>query len=263
MKEEEILEVIEQFVAGAKYAADAGFKGVQIQAAHGYLLSQFLSPQTNHRSGTFGGSAAKRAEIVLRIIRETRAVTPKGFCVGIKLNSADSQTHDNIEEVMEQIGLIVDAGVDFLEISGGTYENPTMGQSERTEVIRKPSTAAREAFFLDFAKATRARFPEVPLMVTGGFRTRTGMTEALESGDCDIVGIARPAAMLPKLPKEVVFNEKVSDAKAKIPLAAVDMGSFAAWMFRVLLNVGPDTIYAQKQFARIADGQKPEYSWRG
>jgi 2,4-dienoyl-CoA reductase-like NADH-dependent reductase (Old Yellow Enzyme family) len=122
----EIRETVRQFANAARLAAKAGFAGVQIHAAHGYLLAQFLSSQSNKRTDDYGGSPAKEARIVVEIIHAIREVTPEGFCVGIKLNSVDHQSKEALAACIEQLEEIRKAGVDFLEISGGTYENPSV-----------------------------------------------------------------------------------------------------------------------------------------
>lgn len=126
MSVEEIEDVVQRFANGAKLAAEAGFAGVQIHGAHGYLVAQFLSAKTNLRTDAYGGTAKKRAKFVVDIIQAIRAVVPKGFCVGIKLNSVDHQSKTELAECLEQLSEIDAAGVDFLEVSGGTYENPTV-----------------------------------------------------------------------------------------------------------------------------------------
>ncbi|KAL6793288.1 FMN-linked oxidoreductase [Trichoderma sp. SZMC 28013] len=207
---EDINRVVAQFAETAKLAAEAGFAGVELHGAHGYLLSQFLNPASNTREDQYGGSAKKRAKIVVDILKAVREVVPKGFCVGIKLNSADFKDKEQLAACIEQLTEITDAGVDFLEISGGSYEDPSMMQESRSA-----STLAREAFFLDFAKEIRDRFRHVPLMVTGGFRTREGMEAALREDACDIVGIGRPAALNPYLPKNLIFNKEVKSEDAR------------------------------------------------
>lgn len=127
MSVEEIEETVRQFVYVAKLAAKTGFDGVEIHAAHGYLLAQFLSPRSNRRTDAYGGSPAKRAKVIVDIITAVRKEVPEGFCVGIKLNSVDHQEETALRECLEQLKCIVDAGVDFLEISGGTYEDPQVG----------------------------------------------------------------------------------------------------------------------------------------
>lgn len=116
--------VIQRFANAARIAAAAGFDGVEIHAAHGYLLAQFLSAKTNLRTDAYGGSVAARAKIVTDIIKAVRAVVPANFCVGLKFNSADHQSPTELQECLEQTAIIAEAGLDFLEVSGGTYENP-------------------------------------------------------------------------------------------------------------------------------------------
>jgi 2,4-dienoyl-CoA reductase-like NADH-dependent reductase (Old Yellow Enzyme family) len=259
----EITEAIQQFINGAKQAHLAGFKGVELHGAHRYLIAQFLSPKTNLRTDEFGGTPAKRAEIVLRIIKGIRAVTDRQFCVGIKMNSVDVSDHGNggLEACLEQMGLIIDAGVDFIEISGGSYEKPSMFQVDLTAPaigvttapptgVRTPkaSTMAREAFFLDF---------EIPLMVTGGFRSRKGMEAALESGACDIIGIGRPAAVVPKLPKTILLNKEVTDAEANFRLKRVKMGWLMGKVPIKALGAGAEGTYYGKQIRRMGKGLQP------
>ena len=149
----------------------------------------------------------KRAEIVSRIIRRIRTETSKEFCIGIKMNSVDAASSESLSEVIEQIQVIVNAGIDFIEISGGTYENPRMMQEPAaigTQDASK-STLQRESFFLQFAHAVREKFPSVVLMVTGGFRTRHGMESALQSGACECSFSAlfpSEHLFLPKSPRE-------------------------------------------------------------
>lgn len=267
MTEEDISLVIDQFVAGAKQSFQAGFKGVELHGAHGYLLAQFLSPKTNLRVDEFGGSPAKRAEIVLRIIRRVRQATSKEFCIGIKLNSVDASSNDSMADTIEQIGLIVEAGIDFLEISGGTYEDLKMAQQNDAPSTEKPtretkqSTLKRESFFLSFAQTVRANFPNVVLIVSGGFRTRLGMISALESGGCDLIGLARPAAVLPRLPKEIILNENVKDEDAVVALKPVILPrhySYLNWLLPVkIMGGGYASVYYAKQIQRMGDGLKP------
>ena len=208
----EIEDVVKRHADAAKFLSEAGFDGVELHAAHGYLLNIFMSPKTNHRQDNYGGSAFNRARIVLDIINAIRAVVPSTFTVGIKLNSADVQHSSDMEDVMQQIGYLRDTGIDFLEISGGSYENPRMMKGDEPQPGEKKvseRTAKREAFFLDFARVVRQKFPEVVLMVTGGFRSLAGMRVALDENACDLIGLARPAAV------DSSFARKVLEAEAK------------------------------------------------
>jgi 2,4-dienoyl-CoA reductase-like NADH-dependent reductase (Old Yellow Enzyme family) len=126
MSVDDIHDVAHKWAETAKVAAEAGFAGCEIHAAHGYLLAQFLSPKTNRRTDAYGGSAAARVKIVVEVIQAVRAAVPSGFCVGIKLNSVDHQNSADLRDCIEQLHAITEAGIDFLEISGGTYENPVV-----------------------------------------------------------------------------------------------------------------------------------------
>lgn len=125
---DEIKDIVRQFAMTARLAADAGFAGIQVHAAHGYLLTQFMSAKVNRRTDQYGGSPAARVKIVLDIIEAIREVTPKNFCIGIKVNSVD-QSSGELADCIEQIKLIASVGVDFLEVSGGSMENPSVWQN--------------------------------------------------------------------------------------------------------------------------------------
>jgi len=194
----EIQDIIERFGRSAAICKKAGFSGVEIHGAHGYLLSQFLSPHHNRRNDEWGGSPEKRRRFVLEVYAEIRRQVGPGFPVGIKLNSADFQRGGfTEEESIETIRALTDAGIDLIEISGGTYEAPAM--SGAVQSAKMASTSIREAYFLEFAEKVRAAV-KVPLMVTGGFRTVAGMNTALRSKALDIVGLARLLAIDPDAP---------------------------------------------------------------
>lgn len=125
----DIEDVVQRFAKTARIAAEAGFDGVEIHAAHGYLLSQFLSEKSNKRTDKYGGTPAARAKIIVDIAKAIRAATPATFCVGLKFNSADHQSPKELQECLEQISLIAEVGLDFLEVSGGSYENPTVSRT--------------------------------------------------------------------------------------------------------------------------------------
>lgn len=204
MTEDEIRATIQRFADAAGQARDVGFTGVQIRGAHGYLVSQFLSPRHNQRADQWGGSAENRMRFVLEIYHAMRAVVGDSFPIGIKLNSADFMKDGFTEE--ESIGVVkalADAGIDLIEISGGTYESPSMmgdGHDKRPE-----STRRREAYFLTYAEKVRA-VTDVPLAVTGGFRSAAGMADAITSQATDMVGLARPLALNPDLPNNAMAD---------------------------------------------------------
>ncbi|CAG8138418.1 unnamed protein product [Penicillium olsonii] len=241
MTPKDIERVIRLFVDTARMVADSGFSGIELHAAHGYLLDQFMNAKSNHRTDAYGGSPEKRARLLLEILQGCREVVPKGFCIGVKMNSADHGAA-NLEDTMSQIGLLVAAGIDFLEISGGTYENPRMVEGDKSQTVKKSArTAAREAFFLDFAKETRNRYPNLVLMLTGGFRSRSGAEAAIKENACDIVGMARPAAINPSFP-QVLLDESIPDEDAQISLSRVRPGFLATLLRSQVLGAGAETV---------------------
>lgn len=202
MTEEEILATIDAFGRTAEILKDAGFTGVQIHGAHGYLVSQFLSPDANVREDRWGGSLDNRARFVLEVYRNIRSRVGENYPIGIKLNSADFQRGGfTEEESMQVIRLLSAEGIDLIEISGGTYEAPAMMGA------RRDSTAKREAYFMDYIEKAR-QITDTSLMLTGGFRTAAGMEEAAASGALDVVGLARPFTLYPDLPKEIFSGSR-------------------------------------------------------
>jgi len=207
----EIEEVIERFVHAASIAKQTGFTGVQIHAAHGYLISAFLSPLVNRREDEWGGPLENRARLLMRVVREVRARLGSGYAVSVKLNSSDFQKGGFApEDSLRVTEWLNEAGVDLLEISGGSYEQPAMmdieGMEARHEETRRETTREREAYFLIYAEEMR-RVAQMPLMVTGGFRSRAGMEDALSGGACDVCGIARPLCVDPDLPGKLLRGE--------------------------------------------------------
>lgn len=204
LTEAEIQQIIERFARSAAICKQAGFTGVQIHGAHGYLVSQFLSGHHNQRSDRWGGNLENRMRFPLEVYRAIRQAVGNEFPVSIKLNSADFQRGGFSEdESMLVAERLCDEGLDLLEISGGTYESPAMAGKGARE-----STRQREAYFLDYAEKIRSRI-QIPLMVTGGFRSAQGMQAAVESGATDLVGLARPLAVEPDLPKRILAGEPV------------------------------------------------------
>ena len=160
---EEIEEIIQRFATTARVVTEAGFDGVQIHGAHGYLVSQFLSPLSNQRTDDWGGTPEKRRRFVLELVKAMRAAIGDKV-LSIKLNSADFQRGGFSEdESLEVVGALVEAGIDLLEVSGGTYSSAAMlGVSSEV----RESTRQREAYFLDYALRVRAAHPTLPLMRT-------------------------------------------------------------------------------------------------
>lgn len=199
LSDAEILAIIAAFGRSALLAKQAGFTGVQIHGAHGYLVSQFLSPHHNRRTDRWGGTPENRMRFVLAVYREIRRSVGTDFPVGIKLNSADFMKSGFSAEASMAVAEQLEAeGIDLIEISGGTYESPSMmGHRVRS------STRKREAYFLDYAAQLR-KAVDLPLVVTGGFRSGPAMRAALESGATDMIGLARPLAVAPGFPAKVI-----------------------------------------------------------
>jgi 2,4-dienoyl-CoA reductase-like NADH-dependent reductase (Old Yellow Enzyme family) len=243
----EIEDVIRRFTVAAEVAAEAGFTGVQVHAAHGYLLSEFLSPKANQRDDDWGGNLENRARLLLEIVKSIRAACGTSFPISVKLNSADFQkggfTHQDCLQVVQWLEA---AGVDLLEISGGTYEQPSMmGARDKNQIaenVVKESTRKREAYFLDYAHSMRA-VTKMPLMVTGGFRSRAGMLDALASGDLDVVGIGRPMCVDTDLPARLLDGSLEEAGRYEASIVPPKAG--LAWFCLQLLKIGrgeaPDT----------------------
>ncbi|TSD61079.1 NADH:flavin oxidoreductase/NADH oxidase family protein [Variovorax sp. KBS0712] len=208
MSEAEIAETVDRFAATAQAAERAGFTGVQVHAAHGYLLSQFLSPLTNQRTDAWGGSLENRARFLLDVVRAVRARVARGFAVAVKLNSADFQRGGFSENDAKQvIRWLNDEAVDLVELSGGSYESPAM--QGRTADGR---TLAREAYFLEFARELAAE-ARMPVMTTGGIVRRAVAERVLGEGVA-VVGMATALAVAPDLPARWRAGE---DAAAQSP----------------------------------------------
>jgi 2,4-dienoyl-CoA reductase-like NADH-dependent reductase (Old Yellow Enzyme family) len=183
------------------------------------------------------------------------------------MNSVDAASADSLSDVMDQIKLIAECGIDFIEISGGSYENPRMMAEPQSATNSTPTdssqdsklkTSQRESFFLEFAKAVRENFPSLVLMVTGGFRTRIGMEAALQSGNCDLIGIGRPAAVIPRLPKEIILNtEQVPDEKAQVALAPVPVPFLIKHSPVKQVGAGLQSQYYASQIHRMGEGLEP------
>ena len=254
---DEIEDIIGRFATAASVAEEAGFNGVQIHGAHGYLVAQFLSPLSNQRTDEWGGTPEKRMKFVIEVLRRIRSTVSPGFAVGIKLNSADFQRGGFSEaESRDVVVQLAAEGIDLIEISGGSYEAPAM-------MGARASTVAREAYFLEYAKTVREVAPDVPLAVTGGFRSRSAMLEALESGDCDVIGLGRPAATTPDAPSLILDEtvDKLDSHKRSVTGAAV-LGKVADTKS---LDGLIDLQWHTDQLHRIGAGKEPDLnrpSWK-
>lgn len=254
---QEIEELVDRFALAAKTCQAAGFTGAQIHGAHGYLLSSFLSPLSNIRTDEYGGNLENRARFLLAVIAKTRAAVGPKFPISAKLNSADFQKGGfAFEDSLQVVKWLEEASVDLVEISGGTYEQPALmgdkGDDRGTDQNIAPSTKAREAYFVDFAKAMQEAV-SIPLMVTGGFRTRSTMEQALEGGAADLIGLGRPMCIMADAPKQLLEGleslPRYEDGLQLIPnwlsffkrfqlVKAVDGFASIFWFYEQLFNLG-------------------------
>ncbi|WP_370599851.1 NADH:flavin oxidoreductase/NADH oxidase family protein [Pseudomonas nitroreducens] len=240
MSEADIAEVIERFVRTAVLAERAGFNGVQIHAAHGYLLSQFLSPLSNRRKDRWGGALENRARLLLEIVRAVRGKVSASFSVAVKLNSADFQRGGfDAHDARQVIEWLNDEAVDLVELSGGSYEAPAM-QGE----ARDGRTLAREAYFLEFAREMRDT-ARMPLMVTGGIRRLAVAEQVLDSG-LDMVGIGTALALEPGL---VEHWRAGRDAQPQLQPIRWRSKPLAALAYMALVKL---------QLRRLGDSRRPD-----
>jgi len=242
LTEEEIIEIINRFSYTASRAKSAGFSGVQIHGAHGYLLSQFLSPIHNQRKDQWGGGLENRMRFARETYRAIRSEVGKDFPISIKLNSADFQKGGFTEvESMEVVKTLADDGLDLIEISGGSYEAPVM-----TGAKAKKSTVKREAYFLEYVEKVR-KLTKVPLMLTGGFRTENAMTEALNSGALDLIGLARSVAIDPDFPIKILNQ---TNAKSKVKQLSTGIKALDK-------NIPLEIVWYTAQLHRMGKGKNP------
>jgi 2,4-dienoyl-CoA reductase-like NADH-dependent reductase (Old Yellow Enzyme family) len=264
LDDREIEYLIERFARTASRARAAGFAGVQIHGAHGYLISQFLSPLTNQRTDRWGGSLDNRMRFLLAVLRAVQDATGPGFSVSLKLNSADFQRGGFDAGDSQRVAEAVDAeGIDFLEISGGSYESTAMFGGAASGVVRD-STRRREAYFLAYAEEIRARV-RVPLMLTGGFQTAAAMASAVAGGAVDIVGLARPLIVEPDLPARILAGTATAavDVDLRVRAKFLDDLIQATWYVRQIRRMAdsrdPDPRMG-RMWALIAEGMR-SYGW--
>lgn len=189
---QDIQELPNEFARTAGLAQQLGFGGVQIHAAHGFLLSQFLSPLFNKRKDNYGGTSTSRMRLLLEVVEAVRGLVDPTFVVSVKLNATD-QLDGGFEErdALKVISALDKTGIDFIDVSGGTYFPGAKSSSERT---------SSGPYFLDFASHARKR-TSIPIMLTGGFKTRQQAIDAIHTGNLDLVGVARALILDHSLPK--------------------------------------------------------------
>jgi 2,4-dienoyl-CoA reductase-like NADH-dependent reductase (Old Yellow Enzyme family) len=224
----EIEDIVQRFGICAAAVKAAGFTGVQVHAAHGYLLSQFLSPRSNQRTDQYGGELANRARVLLDAVKAVRDAVGPDFPVAVKLNSADFQKGGfAFEDSLQVAQWLESAGIDLLEISGGTYEQPKLLGAEGIEAEEPQhvakSTLLREAYFVDFALAMQKKV-SIPLMVTGGFRRRDVMEQAISAGGASLVGLGRPMCVMTDAPARLLGDLK------ELPRYEAELAFFPPWL---------------------------------
>ena len=283
MTEADIAAVIAGFVAAAATCQRGGFTGVQVHAAHGYLLSQFLSPRSNQRADDWGGSLENRARLLREAVRGVRAAVGPAFPVAVKLNSADFQKGGfGFAESVQVAAWLQADGVDLIEISGGTYEQPKLLGIAGLEAPEEQagiaaSTLAREAYFVDFARAMRAAV-HIPLMVTGGLRNRAAMEAVLAEGAADMIGLGRPLCYQPDGPARLLAGADAlparerdlallpgwaSGLKAIKTVRALDGFATQYWFYSQLYALGRTgaAVPGQSVFASFREVERTHKAW--
>lgn len=249
MGEQDIARAISQFAFSAREVAAAGFTGLQLHGAHGYLISQFLSALSNRRADRWGGSLENRARFLLEVISAVREAVGPEFPISLKLNASDFQKGGfSNAECVAVVRMLNGSGLDLLELSGGSLEQPKLvGLSVKDEgqdgVVN--STARREAYFVALAGAVKA-VAAMPVMVTGGFRTAAGMVAALEGGELDVVGLGRPMIADPEAAARLLSGETAATLR---PEDRLDVFHILGWF--------------NMQLERLADGLDPDLTLTG
>lgn len=227
---EEVEALPSLFATAASHAKEAGFTGVHLHAGHGFLLSQFLSPLFNKRKDRYGGSIEARSNIIVHILKEIRSTVGPTYPIGIKINSSDQLEGGLTEaDALEFVKILNRTSVDLIDISGGTYFPGAKSSSD--------NAASSGPYFADFAKAAKAA-TEVPLMLTGGFRTRRQAVDVLADGSADVVGLARSMVLSPDLPNKWVSG---TDNDPVFPrFDSPPAGSITAWFTMRIAAIGED-----------------------
>lgn len=238
----EVEELVQKFVTSAKVAKEAGFSGVQIHAAHGYLISQFLSPHDNRRTDKYGGSLENRMRFLKEIYLGMREELGKDFTIGIKINSTDFKEDGLTEEdSLETIVELANLGLDFVEISGGTYERPAM--------MGATSKSTNQVFFAEYSKKLKQKI-EIPVVVTGGIRSINAMNTLLNDNTTDFIGIARPLTIDPNIPNKIKQGTYTIVETTRVSTGVKKLDK----IFGSLLGI----VYYQVLMQNIAKGKEPK-----
>ena len=238
----EVEELVQKFITSAKVAKEAGFSGVQIHAAHGYLISQFLSPHDNRRTDKYGGSLENRMRFLKEIYLGMREELGKDFPIGIKINSTDFKEDGLTEEdSLETIVELANLGLDFVEISGGTYERPAM--------MGAISTSSNKVFFAEYSKKLKQKV-DIPVIVTGGIRSINAMNTLLNDNTTDFIGIARPLTIDPNIPNKIKQGTYTIVETTRVSTGVKKLDK----IFGSLLGI----VYYQVLMQNIAKGKEPK-----
>lgn len=245
---EEIREVQQRFITTALIAQKAGFTGVQIHAAHGYLMSQFLSPEHNQRTDEYGGSLENRQRFLVEVYQLMRQKLGAGFPISVKLNSSDGTEQGfSLEDSLATARRLSELGVDVIEISGGTYSTPTMHSAE--------APAGSRVTFGDYAAQLR-EVVDTPVCVTGGFRDVAGIEQALTDGVTDLVGVARPFALYPDMPQQILDGSTRTFALRRLTTGSKSMDRKLGGLLGI--------VGYELQMHAIAAGKQPAITrWTG
>ena len=255
---EEISTIVGRFATTAQLAERAGWDGVTIHAAHGYLLSQFLSPTANKRTDEYGGSRENRRSLLRKVIVAIREATACNFVVGVKINSKDRSTDgtEREDECLELIRNLSNLGqLDFVELSGGSFEDAMF--------VTKDCSAKSKALFETFAERVQKEVSEErnadssinspKIILTGGFRTKVRMEEALKSGVCDMIGMGRPMIVNPRFAQELLSCDDKRRTECESTCATLTVP-----IFKKLLDAPLNSLWYQRQLHRIAVGRAPD-----
>ena len=238
----EVEELVQKFVTSAKVAKEAGFSGVQIHAAHGYLISQFLSPHDNRRTDKYGGSLENRMRFLKEIYLGMREELGKNFTIGIKINSTDFKEDGLTEEdSLKTIIELANLGLDFVEISGGTYERPAM--------MGATSKSTNQVFFAEYSKKLKQKI-DIPVVVTGGIRSINAMNTLLNDNTTDFIGIARPLRIDPNIPNKIKQGTYIIVETTRVSTGVKKLDK----IFGSLLGI----VYYQVLMQNIAKGKEPK-----
>lgn len=238
----EVEELVQKFVTSAKVAKEAGFSGVQIHAAHGYLISQFLSPHDNRRTDKYGGSLENKMRFLKEIYLGMREELGKDFTIGIKINSTDFKEDGLTEEdSLKTIIELANLGLDFVEISGGTYERPAM--------MGATSKSTNQVFSAEYSKKLKQKI-EIPVVVTGGIRSINAMNTLLNDNTTDFIGIARPLTINPNIPNKIKQRTYTIVETTRVSTGVKKLDK----IFGSLLGI----VYYQVLMQNIAKGKEPK-----